>query len=877
MIKTWAEHFFRWYCRPEFLEDILGDLDELYLRQLKKTNEAKANRMFAWEIIRLFRPAIIRPDVLRQSPITRDMLQNFFKIGFRNLWRQPGYTAIHIFGLALGLTAFLFINQYISFEKGYDSFHYHPDRLYRLTTDDYVEGKIQTRDAMSFAPSGKALQNELPEVVNYTTTYKTRRMVLKKGEAPIEENGVIAVDSNFMNLFGYETLKGDPSTMLNEPHTIVLSETMAQKYFGNNDPMGQTIEVLGGFNRPFRVTGIIKDPPQNTHYTFNALVSLKSYQARIERDNWNGFNYYTYLLLAKDTDVTALNAKLPDLSRKFMGDDSRLRFNIQPILDIHLKSDFTYEPEIHGSARAVRFLSIISIFILLIAWVNYINLSTAKAINRAKEVGLRKVVGARKIQLIVQFFVEALLVNFMGALLALILAQILLPYFNGLVGKQVMTHAWTNVSFLSKLGLFFLLGALLTGIYPALVLSSFRPMGVLKGNFGRSKQGTLMRKTLVVVQFAASLILIASTITVYQQIRFMTNSDLGINTDQVLGLRNPGDRGGDEDAYESTYKAFSEELEKLGTVQKVAGISNLPGGGSSDISSAAGGFTILGHTEFIESTIYINSMTDQLPEALNLELIEGRVFDEDMAMDTLSLMVNEAFLELANISDPKSVINDRIRFGRDPENDQWLIAGIVKDYNRSSLKNSVEPTVFFMNETPLNTVVKMEANNMNKGIGEIQQVWSRFFPDSPFTYSFLDQRFEKLYLEDQRFGYIFLNFSILAIFVATIGLFGLASFLSTQRTKEVGVRKVIGASVNQIVMLFFKDFLWLILIAVFIGIPITYFGMSEWLSSYANRINFPWLFLVLAIIAICGIAFITVSYQIWKIARLNPAQTIRYE
>lgn len=877
MLKRLSNRFFKWYCHPDYYEDIQGDLEELYQRQLQEGSPRLADWIYAKEVLLLFRPTIIRPIQWVNPFNYTDMLKNFFKIGIRNLQKHPSYTIIHILGLALGLTAFLFITQYTDFEKSYDRFHYKPEQLYRLTTDNVIDGKIQVRDAMSFAPSGKALEEELPEVLTYTTTYKPSPLIFKKDGQPVEEQGAIAVDSNFLNLFKYELLRGDKANVLNEPNTVVLTETMAQKYFGNSNPIGETIEVLGRFNRPFKVTGLLKDTPENTHYKFNMLVSLKSFQERIQDDEWRGYNYYTYLLLDKNADLDKLRTQMPALTKKYLGEDNNLVFHLQPVKDIHLYSDFTYEPEIHGSAKAIGFLSIISIFILLIAWVNYINLSTARAMERAKEVGLRKVVGAQKGHLVGQFLLESLIINFLGAVAALALAQLFLPYFNELVGKTVMTNVWTSTAFLKQLGFFFLLGTLLTGLYPALVLSSFRPIGVLKGAFGRTKQGAYMRKGLVILQFAASLILIASTVIIYQQIRYMTNKDLGINTEQVIGFSNPGPRGGDAEQYISKYKAFTTQLEQLGMVNNVAGINDLPGGGSSDISSQSGGVQIVGKTEIKESTIYMTSMNDKLQPTLSLDLINGRNFNHQLASDTSAVVVNQAFLNLLDVSDSESVINEFVQFGKNPENRKFSIVGVINDYNRSSLKNNVEPTVFFYQEVPDRTVVQLKEGNLTAGIEQVQAVWSQFFPDAPFAYSFLDQRFEKLYMEDKKFGFIFLNFALLAIFVASMGLFGLASYLSIQRTKEVGIRKVLGASVSSIVILFFRDFLWLILIAVVIGIPFTYFGMDDWLSGYAYRIGFPWWVLSLAVLAIIVLAFFTVSYQTWKLAVLNPARTIRYE
>lgn len=877
MLKKQAEKFFKWYCNPDYYEDIKGDLDELYYRYRMQVSANMADLHYTMEVLRLFRPTIIRPIKGFAFANQKDMIQNYFKIAIRNLLKHKPYTAIHILGLAFGLAAFLLINQYTSFEKSYDTFHYQPDQLYRLTTDNIVEGQYQVGDAMSFAPSGKALMEELPEVVSYTTTCKTWRMIFKKGDEPIEEENVIAVDSNFLNLFNYPLLKGKKGNILNKPNTIVLTESMAQKYFGNADPVGQSIEMLGRYNRPFEVVGILKEVPQNTHYRFNALISLKSIQERIERDAWNGFNYYTYLLLDKNADLEQLNAKLPPLAKKYIGEESNLYFNLQPVPDIHLQSDLTFEPEIHGSDKAVNFLSIISLFILIIAWVNYVNLSTARAVERAKEVGLRKVVGARKRQLIGQFLVESLLINFLGAVAAIMLAELLLPYFNNLVGKTVLTTVWTNPAFLTKLAIFFLIGTFAAGFYPAMVLSSFSPIGVLRGSYSRSKQGVLLRKGLVIVQFAASLILIANTVIVYQQVNYMTNRDKGIDINKVIGFQNPQSNREDREAYASKYEAFSEAMEKLDGVEKIGSMSNIPGGGSSDVSSSSGGMQIVGRTERINSTIYINQINEQARETLDVELIAGRDFNREFTGDTAAVVINLSFLEKLNIGDPESVLGERIQFGTDPENEKYEIVGVYGNFNRTTLKHHIEPTIFFHNSAASNTIAKLSGNDISGTIASIEDTWKQFFPNAPFSATFLDQRFAKLYQEDKKFGFIFANFSILAILVASLGLFGLASFLSVQRTKEVGVRKVLGASVSNIILLFFKDFIWLILISVIIGIPLIYWSMNQWLNNYAYRIDFPWWAPVLAMLAVALFAFLTVGYQTYKVAILNPARTIRHE
>ncbi len=805
------------------------------------------------------------------------MLRNYLKIAIRNLRKQPLYTLIFISGLAIGLAAFLSLNQYTVFEKSYDAFHHDSERLYRLTTDQYVNDEIQTRDAMSHAPAGPAMISELPEVVSYSTSYKTEWMIFRKQNEPIEELNVIAADSNFLTLFNHKILAGNSKTMLAKPMSIVLTETQARKYFGDQDPMGQTIEDLDRFQEMFTVTGVIADVPGNTHYHFDILVSLSSFQENIEDDAWDAYNYYTYLKLDENTDAAAVEKKLPALSKKYMGEADQLFFNLQPVRDIHLHSNFTFEPQEHGSARAVWFLDIISIFILIIAWVNYINLSTAKAVERAKEVGLRKVVGADKKHLISQFFTESFLINLTGAGLALLLAIVVAPYFNEIVGKEVLGNIIFNGDFLMKLGAFFLLGTLITGFYPAIVLSSFMPITALRGNYGRAKRGAFLRKFLVVVQFSASLLLIASTIIIYKQVTFMTGRELGMNTKQVLGLEKPAWGDLSREAYISRTEAFEERILARTGINAAGGIQNMPGGSSFDINSMSGGIRIAGSEEIQHSTVYLTGADDNYFDVLNADILSGRNFDRELAADTMAFIVNAAFLRLMNVPDTNSLVGSFVQFGRDADATRYPVVGVVNDFNRSTLKDEVEPTIFYHNQTTPRWVIKLSEDQLADNVAFIQRTYQEMFPDTPFSYSFLDERFDAIYAEDKRFGSMFLYFSLLAIFVAFMGLFGLSSYMALQRTKEVGIRKVLGASVGSIILLFFRDFLVLIVIAVLVGVPLTYLGMNGWLAGYAHRISFPWWVLSLAILSITALAFFTVSYQSWRLALLNPTETIRQE
>ena len=550
-------------------------------------------------------------------------------------------------------------------------------------------------------------------------------------------------------------------------------------------------------------------------------------------------------------------------------------FRLYPIQDIHLKSDYTFEAEIPGSEKAVSFLRVIALFILLIAWVNYINLSTARAVNRAKEVGLRKVVGAYKLQLIGQFLLEALLVNLLAALIALLVSELLLPYFNQLVGKQVVPHVWNYLPFLLSLLTFFIIGTFVSGFYPAIVLSGFKPVAMLKGKFRNSRSGAMLRKGLVVVQFAASIILIAGTFTVFRQVQFMQGKDLGISTDYVVGFSLPSVEKDQQETHNTKVNSFIEALRTHTAIETVGGTSNLPGGDGADISSITNNIRIVGMTDLVAGTTYAQYNDEYFLDAVGMQLLAGRNFDRNRIADSMVVMVNQAFLRKFNIYDAESALHQQIQFDEDGKKHE--IIGIIKDFNRTSLKSNIEPTIYFPWYTPPATVLKLNPERYQEGLAYLQETWTKFFPDAPLDYTFLDDRFAALYEQDQRFGEIFGTFSALAIFIAILGLFGLSSFMAVQRTAEVGVRKVLGATVPNIIGIFYKDFLVLLGIAGLVSIPVTYYSINFWLSTYAYRIDFPWLLMAAALLLVVVFALLTVGYQIYKVAVLNPAKTLRHE
>lgn len=809
------------------------------------------------------------------------MINNYLKIAFRNILKQKMYTVINVMGLATGLTAFLLLSAYISFERSYDKFFSGYDNIYRLTTDQIIGGEITVRDAMSFYPSGLALKNEIAEVTDYTTTIKFEPIVIRNDDDLTNEKGVIGADRNFLKLFNYKILYGDTSRMA-EPNQLILTRSKAIEYFGTEDVAGETLFIHSGFETSFDIAAIIEDIPLNTHYKFDVLMSLSTIQKRLDSEPWSAYMYYTYLQLRPGADVVKMKPLLGSLSKKYLGEKTTLIFNLQPLRDIHLYSDFTFEPEVHGSAASLQILNIIAFFILLVAWINYINLATARAIDRAKEIGVRKVVGATRIQLIWQFFIESFVINLFGAIAAYIMINLASPLVNDLLSSDVITDNWLNIDLITNLFVYFLFGTLVSGFYPAMLLSASKPTLILKGKYRSSRSGILLRKGLVTFQFATTLILITCTLIVSKQIQFMRSKDIGINTDKVIGLPLPAqDVSSWEESIDRLDK-LSFSLTQQGSVISTAVISNLPGGGSSDINVSSG-MQIIGISEFSEGMFYSVGIDTKVIPLLEMTILYGRNFNENFPSDKNVVIVNESFFKKLGVQVTEQMIGQKIRFGRNQNNPAYEIIGILKDSNRTSLEKEIEPTIYFYDwgygggHGYGNMMIKCHAANVEEAIRITQKKWNEFFPNEVFRYEFLDDRFASLYIEDQRFSKIFNSFSLLTVFITMMGLFGLSSFMAAQRTKEVGIRRVLGASVGSILFVFFHDIIRLILLSLLIGVPLVFLSMSNWLEGYAYHISFPlWTFLV-SLFVLVFLSLFSISYQTLKTAFLNPVQSLRSE
>lgn len=803
------------------------------------------------------------------------MFRNYVTSVRRYISRNKAFTAINILGLVIGMTAFMLIGQYVVHETGYDKFWGNSDHVFRVQLDRYDKGVLSTQWAAGAAGIGPDLKSNYPEVDSYVRMRFTSSL-LANGDIFFQDGFVYFASKDFFRVFGYPLVSGIDSTALDGPNKIVISESLAKKYFGNEDPLGKTLR--NGRRTYCEVTGVFKDLPANSHMKINAIISLSTFAQQFpvedrEFKTWDWDGWLTYIRLKDNGDASALEAKLPDLVRNHLGDEFktagfRMVFFLMPISNIHLDSDRMYEILPNGSRDTVYFLAVIAVLIIVIAWINYINLSTAKSIERAREVGVRKVMGGFRSQLVQQFLSESVFLNVVAVLIAIGAVIVLIPWFGDLTGRPIGYELFSEPLFWTFLVVMIVAGSLLSGLYPAFVLSAYKPVDVLKGRFSKTSQGALFRKGMVITQFVASITLIVGTYTVYQQIAFMRNQKLGVDIDQTLVMNTPAVT---DSTYENKYETFKHALLKYPEIRSFTSSTAVPG---RQPDWNAGGIRRLSQSPDEQNQYRIIMMDHDFVPSYGLEVVAGRPFSGDVANENDNVMLNESAARLMGFKDPQEAINDQIYFWEDT----FRIVGVLKNYHQESLKKAVEPLIFRYYKAPGGFYsVKMNVANVSESIRRIETLWKEFYPGSPFSYFFLDDHYNEQYKADQQFGKSFGIFSALAIFVACLGLFGLSSLMAIQRTKEIGVRKVLGASVAGILTLVSKDLLVLIGAAIIIAIPVAWYVMNEWLQSFATRVNLSLLTFALPCLAVLIVAAFTISLHTLKAARTNPVTSLRYE
>jgi putative ABC transport system permease protein len=793
------------------------------------------------------------------------MFRNLLKTAIRNIFKDFAYSGLNILGLTLGIASALYLIIYIADELSYDRYHQNADRIYRVsshiseTDDDFTWVIAQI-------PFAEQVVADYPEVEACVRFIPSGRDLFKYEDKEFFEENFAFADTNVFDVFTYNFIKGSSENALNEPNTIVLTKDVAAKYFGKEDPIGKSL-VNG--EDIYKVTGVIENVPFNSHYRFDALASRKSLPE--EMGSWGNFGVFTYILLPEGLDYKEFESKIQEMYGKYMAEifermDISIEYILEPIVDIHLKSTSQGEPEPTGSYAYVVIFGIVALFLILIAAMNYMNLATARSAKRAREVGLRKVVGSNRWSLILQFLTESTVLTFISLILSLVLVVLLFPQFNSLAGKSFeMSILVSPVVIISLIAVIVVVG-ILGGSYPAFYLSKFSPLSVLKGEITKGAAGGLFRKVLVVFQFTISVAMIVSTLIVFKQLNYLKTKDLGYDMDNVIELAFT-----DREMIEK-YPVLKENLLKNSNIEKVTSASSRVGEGSSKVI-----FNVETDDGMQERGINFTVVDHDFIETMGITVLEGRDFQEDMPSDTLrGVLVNETMAKRFNWDKP---LGKKVQMqGRDGTDViMATVVGLLKDYHQTGMYNEIETLMMLYRVNNRIVYIKLNDENVQQTIQLVEKTWNEVFPEQPFKYEFLTDRFSEQFGADEKRGFIFTLFTVLAILIACLGLFGLASYTVEQRKKEIGIRKVVGASEGTVVKLISKEFIILVSIAIAIAFPLIYYFMSDWLQNFVYRTNLGLFVFILAGLITVAITFITISFQAWKAANLNPAESLRVE
>ncbi|HKI77875.1 MAG TPA: ABC transporter permease [Ignavibacteriaceae bacterium] len=811
------------------------------------------------------------------------MIKNYMRIAFRNLFKHRGFSLINIIGLTVGLTICLLILLFIKDELSYDKYNDKSDQIYRVI----LHGRISDSDfnlAVSCAPIGPTLVNELPEVENFVRILKGGIPVLRYQDKVFSEDRFFWADSTFFDVFSLPLVEGNPKTALVKPQSVVITESMAKKYFGNDDAVGK---ILNMDNRiDYMVTGVMKDVPKNSHFHFDFLGSLASYQGIMQDNSWLSNNQFTYVLLKKGVTYDDIKNKMEDIVLKYVGPQVKLalgvtfdqlkksgamyRYSLQPLSDIHLRSHLDNEIEPNSDIQYVYIFALIALGILLIACINFMNLATARSAMRAKEVGIRKTLGSTKPQLIMQFIFESILMSFIAVILAVFLAELFLPMFNSITGKNIAFGLAENITFIPVFILFAIVVGFIAGSYPAFFLSAFDPVTVLKGNKLKGGKNSWLRSTLVISQFAVSIILIIGTFIIKDQLSYIQNKKLGFNKDQIILVKKTDDIG-------TQIETFKKELKDSPSIVSVSNSTTYPG--FNNFGNSA--YTAGGESGDKSQLIMQMAADYNFVDTYQIPMSEGRYYSKEHPSDTLNaIVVNDETVRIFGLKDP--IGKKLIAIGNNPKNSRtYTIIGVTKDFNYESLHSKIRPLAIHLIVPGRGfgryTAVRFATNDVKNTLNFISKKWHKLAGAQEFEYSFFDQEFANLYKSEQRTSELFTSFSILALIIASMGLFGLVAFITERRTKEIGIRKVMGASIKEIVFLLSKEFSKWVLLANIIAWPVAYYFMSNWLKEFAYRIEIPILLFPVAGLLVLMVSLLTVSTLTYKAARANPANSLKYE
>lgn len=810
------------------------------------------------------------------------MIRSYLKTAWRNLLRNKSFSVINILGLAIGLACFITIALYVFDELSYDRYNDKADRIFRVNSHIRFGG-TDLDLAVCSDPMGATLKKDYPQVEEFVRFYHSSgAKLIKKGNEFINEPRVVYADSTVFNVFSLPAAIGDTRNALNDPNTVVITESVAKKYFSTVDAVGKTIETGYGQQTVYKVTAVIKDIPRNSHFNFDFIFSMDNVE--YEWGNFLSHNFPTYILLKPGVDPAVFEKNFQAVIDKYIlpqakqymelssMDDFKksgnvLEYSLMPLDDIHLKSDKIAEMGVNSNIQYVYIFSAVAIFILLIACVNFMNLSTARSANRAKEVGIRKVLGTERKSLISQFLAESIFTVLISMVFAITIVWLMLGYFNEMSAKEMSMKDILQPGILFVLLLLPVIVGGLAGVYPAFFLSSFKPVQVLKGKINKGFRRSTLRSGLVVFQFFTSIVLIVATIVVFRQLNFIQNTKIGFSKDQVLVVMGTGALGNQS-------VAFKNEVAKLSGVKAASFAGFLPVENSSRNDNTFSTESVMTGKNGFNMQIW-NIDYDYIP-TLGMELLNGRNFSADYGDDSSGIIINEVAARMIGGGDPigKKLYSPN---GSGGQPDTYKIVGVVKNFNYQSLRQNVGPLGFRLGNNSWATAFKVAATNVQGLIGSVEKKWKSMAPGMPFSYEFLDASFDNMYRAEQRVGKLALSFSVLAILIACLGLFGLATYMAEQRTKEIGVRKVLGATVANIVSMLSKDFVKLVLVAAIVALPVAWFTMNMWLQDFAYRVSIGWWILVIAVLMTLLIALATVVFQAVRAAIKNPVKSLRTE
>ena len=866
--------FSRWLIKRIFRDEgevKLGDFMEIYSTLAEEKGRLQARLRFWGYLIRSI-PRYSKDSLC----IGGTMFKNYLKIALRNIRRHKGYSIINIAGLSVGLTCCILILLYVKYEFSYDRYHENAKNIYRIVMK-FPGIVYRGNDMYNASPGGlkAALMEDFPEVI-YSTRARRRRAYIYYNNDPFEERGIFFVDPEFLKIFSFPFISGDPETAVNEPFSMLITQKIAKKYFGNENPVGKILNV--GKEYDYKVTGILADCPENSHFTFDILASFNSLYTTDGKDNietWDRGNdlWNTYLLLQENFNPDDLESKFPAMAKKYRGEDYEGEFHLQPLTSIHLHSNINFEIEANGNILYIYLFSAIAFFIMMIACLNYMNLATARAAGRFKEIGIRKVVGAGRRHVIRQFLGESMIFTIMALFISIIFVELLLPSFGSFIDKNLDFNFFGDHLLLLYLICVALIVGLISGSYPAFFMSALRPANVIKGSMttgSAGKRSSAFRNSLVVIQFVISVVMIVCTLTVYNQVDFIKNSKLGFAKDHIItgnifdsNLRN-------------NLELFKTELSRYPQIRDVYVNGDLP------VTISASNYARWeGLADEKDGTLtYGAEVNYNFLDFFEIELIEGRNFSKEFTTDTSqAFILNETAVEITGWDEP--IGKKYSLWGRD-----GIVIGVIKDFHNNSLHLKVEPIAIWLtspnmpnilNRTITDFAIKISSDDIPGTLAFIEDKFKEHSPDYPFNYSFLDERVDRLYRSEQRLGQIFSYFTFIAVFISCLGLFGLASFTAEQRTKEIGIRKVLGDSVSGILMLLSRDFVKWVIVANVIAIPIAYTAMNRWLQNFAYRTHMGIRTFLISITMALIIALISVSYQSVKAATANPVDSLRYE